>query len=90
MPDGRRRRELTDRFEQFVATGFGARILTFDEPAARIYGALRAHRRVLGRPISNFDAQIAAIAKTRDATIATHNTKDFGDCGLRLIDPYTG
>jgi predicted nucleic acid-binding protein len=88
MPEGRRRRQLTERFEQFVSTGFAARILPFDEPSARVYGALRAHRRALGRPMSSFDAQIAAIAKTRGAAVATRNTKDFSDCDLALINPY--
>jgi predicted nucleic acid-binding protein len=88
MPDGRRRRALTDRFEQFVATGFAERILTFDEPAALAYAALRAERRAIGRPMSSLDAQIAAIARTRDAAVATRNTRDFDDCGLRLINPY--
>lgn len=88
MPQGRRRNLLSDRFEQFVALVFAGRILPFDEPEARIYGEIRARRQSSGRPISNFDAQIAAIAKSRGLTLATRNTKDFAACDLELINPW--
>ena len=45
-------------------------------------------RRLAGRPISQFDAQIAAIALHNDASLATRNFKDFDGCGLRLINPF--
>lgn len=88
MPDGRRRRLLAERFEQFLAVAFESRILSFDEDAARAYGEIRGHRREQGRPMSNFDGQIAAIAKIRGFAVATRNIKDFEDCGLELIDPF--
>ena len=88
MPGGKRRRLLTDRFEQFLATAFDNRILSFDEHAARVYGEIRGQRKDQGRPMSNFDGQIAAIARTRGCSIATRNIKDFEDCGLKLIDPF--
>jgi toxin FitB len=34
------------------------------------------------------DAQIAAIAQSRGAAIATRNISDFQDCGVELIDPW--
>lgn len=88
MPDGRRRRLLTDRFEQFLAAAFATRILPFDESAARVYGEIRGLRRELGRPMSTFDGQIAAIARARGFSIATHNIKDFENCGVELINPF--
>ena len=88
MPDGRRRRLLTDRFEQFLGTAFESRILSFDQDAARAYGEIRGHRQEQGHPVSNFDAQIAAIARTRGFAVATRNTRDFADCGLDLINPF--
>ena len=42
-----------------------------------------------GRPISQFDCQIAAIARTREATVATRNTSDYEGCGIELINPWT-
>jgi len=89
MPDGKRRRLLASRFEQFIVAAFKSRILSFDENAARAYGEIRGHRKELGRPMSNFDGQIASIAKTRGFAIATRNIKDFENCELELINPFS-
>jgi predicted nucleic acid-binding protein len=32
---------------------------------------------------------IAAIAKSRGASLATRNIKDFSDCGIETINPWT-
>jgi hypothetical protein len=48
-----------------------------------------AARRRLGRPISHFDAQIVAIARSRAAALATPNVADFADCGVTVLDPWT-
>jgi len=88
MPDGKRRALLAERFERFLAQAFRSRVLAFDEAAARIYGELRATRRALGRPMSVFDGQIAAIAKANGSALATRNVKDFEACGVELINPF--
>lgn len=88
LPEGKRRRELEDRFERFVAEGFGQRILGFDEPAARIYPAVMARRREMGRPMGLPDGQIAAIARANRCVLATRNIRDFEACGLELINPF--
>jgi len=88
LPEGNRRRPLAARFEQFVELAFGERILAFDEPAAHLYARIRAERRARGRPMSNFDAQIAAIARTNSFRRATRNVKDFEGCGVELINPF--
>lgn len=41
-----------------------------------------------GRPISQFDCQIAAIAHSRGAMLATRNVADFEGCGVELVDPW--
>ena len=89
MPEGKRRRLLEDRFEQFMVTAFASRILNFDEPAARVYGELRAYRKKIGRPLSDFDGQIAAIARTHGFSLATRNVRDFEHCLVELIDPFS-
>jgi predicted nucleic acid-binding protein len=88
LPEGNRRRLPASRFEQFVELAFGERILAFDEPAAHLYGRIRADRRAGGRPISNFDAQIAAIVRAKSLRLATRNVKDFDGCGVELINPF--
>ena len=89
MPKGRRRDLLTERFEQFVTTAFEQRILSFDEDAARVYGEVLGYRREIGRPISSLDGQIAAIARSRGFSVATRNIKDFEDCQVELINPFS-
>ena len=46
------------------------------------------HRRAAGRPISQFDCQIAAIARSNGAAVATRNVRDFEGCGIVIIDPW--
>jgi toxin FitB len=67
---------------------FAERILPFDSAAARAFAPIAARRRRLVRPISEFDTQIAAIANSRGATLATRNVEDFADCGIRAISPW--
>ena len=89
LPKGKRRDLLTERFEQFVTTAFEQRILPFDEDAARVYGEVLGYRREIGRPISSLDGQIAAIARSRGFSVATRNIKDFEDCQVDLINPFS-
>jgi predicted nucleic acid-binding protein len=42
----------------------------------------------IGRPIGVADAQIAAICRDSGATLATRNTPDFEETGVKLIDPW--
>jgi hypothetical protein len=88
LPDGRRRHDLQDRFNRFVAAAFALRVLSYDEPAARCYGEIMAARKALGRPMSMPDGQIAAIARANGGAVATHNTRDFQECGIELVDPF--
>jgi len=47
-----------------------------------------SERRAAGRPISQFDCQIAAIARAQGASVATRNTGDYDGCGVAVIDPW--
>jgi predicted nucleic acid-binding protein len=88
LPQGERRSGLLIQADAMFGEDFGGRVLPFDEPAARIFGQVAALRRRQGRPISTLDAQIAAIARRYEATLATRDISDFEDCGVRLIDPW--
>jgi len=88
LPMGKRRSLLDERFKLFVLSGFDERVLTFDKDAAYIYGKLLAYRRQLGSPMSCFDGQIAAIARSKGFAVATRNIKDFKACQLDLINPF--
>jgi hypothetical protein len=72
-----------------VSPCLNRRSLPFDSAAAKAYAAIAAERRAAGRPISQFDCQIAAIARANAAAVATRNTTDFEACGIPLMDPWT-
>ena len=67
---------------------FSGRILPFDSLAAGVFATIAADRRRMGHPISQADARIAAIARSRGASVATRNGADFVDCGLQVINPW--
>jgi predicted nucleic acid-binding protein len=89
MDTGRRRNDLQRAVLFTFAVLFAGRVLPFDSAAAAEYGVWAADRKRNGTQIGMADLQIAAIAKARGAeAIATRNTKDFVDCGVRLVDPW--
>ena len=88
LPAGRRRRAIEGAAEAMFKEDFAGRILGFDSNCARPYAQLVNDRKRRGRPISQLDAQIAAIARAADATLATRNVKDFEHCGIRVINPW--
>jgi len=88
LPAGKRRVGLESAADGLFAD-FGSRVLPFDSDAAAAYAAIGAARNKAGRPISVIDAQIAAIARTRGAALATRNVKDFAGCSIVLVDPWS-
>ncbi len=88
LPEGKRRASLLAGAESMFDKVFAGRILLFDEQAARAFSRISAARRLRGRPISEFDAQIAAIALSLGAVLVTRNTADFEGCGVRLLNPW--
>lgn len=87
VPGGKRRADLIERFENFIDRGFRWAIWPFDADAAYAYGVLAAHLKSTGYHPS-FDTLIAAIARARDATIATRNVRDFAPTGVPVINPF--
>jgi len=88
LPPSRRRRSLEAAATSMFREDFGGRILGFGTEAAPPYARIASERRRAGRPISHFDAQIAAIARSAGAAIATRNRADFEGCGVALVDPW--
>ena len=89
LPEGRRKRILADAAARAFGGLLSGRILPFDSAAAQTYSVIAAACRAAGRPISQSDGQIAAIARSRNMAIATRNVRDFEDMGIDLIDPWT-
>jgi predicted nucleic acid-binding protein len=89
LTKGKRRKALEAALDGMFAEDFRDRVLGFDSGYTKYYAEIGATRKALGRPISQFDAQIAAIARSRKAVLATRNSADFADCGIKLADPWT-
>ena len=88
MPAGRRKAELAAAVGGLLGHDFRDRVLPFDERCASRYADIACARETLGRPIGVADAQIAAICRTAEATLATRNTDDFSGTGIELINPW--
>ena len=88
LPRGKRRDAIAAAAAAVFEQDFAGRVLPFGSDAAVTYAGIAAARRRAGRPISGFDAQIAAIARAHDADLATRNVDDFEGCGVDVIDPW--
>ena len=71
-----------------VESDLERRVLSFDSIAAEAAGRLAAAARKAGRPAEVQDIQIAGTAKSRNAALATRNTRHFQNTGIALIDPW--
>ncbi len=88
LPMGKRRSDMERAVQQMFEQDFLERILSFDSAAALEYAKLASLRRQIGKPIAQADGQIAAIALSKNAVLATRNIEDFGDCRLTLVNPW--
>jgi hypothetical protein len=86
----RRREALRAGAEKMFGGAFGDHILTYEDRAARAFAQIASSRRRQGKPMSGFEAQIAAIARVHGATLATRNPYVFEGCGVRLVNPWEG
>ncbi|NET09188.1 MAG: type II toxin-antitoxin system VapC family toxin [Symploca sp. SIO2B6] len=88
LPEGKRRQSLLDAAHAMFAQEFAGKILAFNRTTAIHYAQIAAYRRTIGQPISQFDAQIAAICRDHSAAIATRNVNDFLHCDIQILNPW--
>lgn len=88
LPVGRRGDELGMRIESLLVETFAGYVLAFDVGSSAYYAEVLAVRTRGGRPITTFDAQIAAVCRQYDSVLATRNTTDFTDTGIQLVNPW--
>ena len=74
-------------FSEFLA-GF-CDVLPVTEAVARRAGDLRGRFQAIGETRTQADMLIAATAVEHQLPLATRNTRDFGGCGVALVDPFT-
>ncbi len=88
LASGKRRDALEAAAQAMFDEDFGGRMLPFGGEAARAYAEIAAQRHRSGRPISHFDAQIAAIARSARALVATRNVSDYESCDIKVLNPW--
>ena len=88
LPEGQRRDQLQLAIEGMIDQDFRGRVLPFDSAAAEAYAVVAAQRRAVGRPITEADCQIAAIARATGARVAARNVKDLEGCGVAVVNPW--
>ena len=86
---GRRKTGLLVAADRAFYSLFVGRVLPFDSRAALTYADIAASRRAVGRPISQADCQIAAITRSRGASVASRDTQGFAHCGIEVINPWS-
>jgi predicted nucleic acid-binding protein len=87
-PPGKKRAARETAAEYIFSGPFSGRILPFEDDATIYYAQISAERRAHGREMNQADALIAAITRLYGATLATRNSPDFEDCGIRLVNPW--
>ena len=88
LPQGKRQEKLQKLANLMFRKDFAGRILPFDQNSAVAFAKIASKRRQNGQPISQADAQIAAICCSHNATIATRNVDDFKGCDIAIINPW--
>ena len=88
LPKGKRRTAMSMTIDDMFANDFRGKVLSFEQDSARECARIVVARTEAGRPISQLDAQIAAIARAHDASVATRNISDFEKSGVEVINPW--
>ena len=89
LDDGKRRRGMWDAAMKIFKEDFADHVLSFDQEAAEMFAEIGAARKAAGKPISQLDAMIAGIARSRGAILATRNVDDFVECGIDVMNPWS-
>ena len=86
-PRGKKRERLEAWFagSEGPQSLFKGRILSFDEKAALVWAHLMSEGRVAGKPRSDLDMIVAAVAEANECVIVTDNETHFS--GLEVVNP---
>ena len=88
LTPSRRRKKLEEMFAQLLDEDLDGRVQSFDLAAAIAAGTIAASQRKAGHTVEIRDVQIAGIAASRRATVATRNIRHFDGAGIDLMNPW--
>ncbi|MBW4481041.1 MAG: type II toxin-antitoxin system VapC family toxin [Tildeniella torsiva UHER 1998/13D] len=78
---------IQDWFQGFLGTS--CQILPITPEIAQRSGILRGSLRATGMTRTQADMLIAATAQVHQLTLVTRNTRDFEDCAVMILNPFT-
>jgi predicted nucleic acid-binding protein len=87
LPVGQRRTHLQSAVAEIFGI-FEGRLLPYDADAARAYPQIVLNRKMMNQDIAPANAMLAAIARSRGATLATRHEPAFYGCGIRVVNPW--
>ena len=92
LDPGRRRRELTERFQDLLDDLFEDRVVAWSAADAQACARIMEDKRRLGEPLDDHvpDAFLAAAAAVRGLAIVTRNRAEFRNTSVETVDPWTG
>jgi predicted nucleic acid-binding protein len=88
LTPSRRRKRLDEIFSQLLDEDLDGRVQSFDLTAALAAGTIAATQQRVGGAVEIREVQIAGIATSRHATVATRNTRHFDGTGVALANPW--
>ncbi len=87
LPKGKKRAAL----EHWFNAGVGRlHCLPWEANTGLKWAELLAHLRATGKAMPIKDSLIAATALVHGLAVATRNRADFGNAGVRIVDPFVG
>lgn len=88
LPAGRKRQQLSERFDFLVEHDLRGRVLGVDTRAAGLAAELAAQRCRHGCVVDIRDTLIAGVAMAHGACLATRNTRHFQGLPTPVVDPW--
>ena len=88
LPKGARRQKLFQVSKLIFEEDLANRVLPFDGDSATHFAEIAAYRKTAGRPMSQLNTMIAAIARLHGGKLVTRNVLDFENWGIDLIYPW--
>ena len=82
-----RRAELLRWYEELLKIMAG-RVLSINVRVAKEWGRLQAEARARNVVLPVVDSLLAATARRYQLVLATDNTRDFREVGLRIVNPF--